>query len=126
MVTLSLVHWLLLGNIAMLFVVGGFMWSLRRQQQLDTQRFEQHISALEQSSGAMSKSTIGIGRRVKQLETRLQQAERHAVMPGSEDARFEQASRLVGMGATANDLVDNCGVARGEAELLVSLRRQVQ
>ena len=93
---------------------------------VDTQRFEQHISALEQSSGAMSKSTIGIGRRVKQLETRLQQAERHAVMPGSEDARFEQASRLVGMGATANDLVDNCGVARGEAELLVSLRRQVQ
>ncbi len=126
MVTLSLVHGLLLGNIVMLLVVGGFLWFLRRQQQLDTQRFEQHLIVLEQSSDAMSKSTIGIGRRVKQLEARLQQAERHAVMPGAEDARFEQASRLVGMGATANDLVNNCGVARGEAELLVSLRRQVQ
>ncbi len=41
------------------------------------------------------------------------------------DARFEQASRLAGMGASAEDLVDSLGVARAEAELLVSMRQSV-
>ncbi|KZZ49062.1 MAG: DUF2802 domain-containing protein [Saccharospirillaceae bacterium] len=124
MASLTLVHWLLIGNLALLVVVGGFMWSLWRQQQLEQVRVNESLVALDEASQAVSRSTIGMGRRIKQIESRFQKVEQKAVLPNADDATFEQASRLVGLGATAAELVDNCGMARGEAELLVSLKRQ--
>ena len=124
MITLSLVHWLLLGNLSMMFIVGGLMWSLRRQQLHDGSQYQTQIAALKQAHSAVSKSAIVMGRRLKQLEGRVHQAEHSAVMPNIDEAKFAQASRLVKLGASASDLVDSCGVARGEAELLVSMKRR--
>ncbi|WP_420592001.1 DUF2802 domain-containing protein [Bacterioplanoides sp.] len=124
MASLTLVHWLLIGNLALLVVVGGFMWSLWRQQQLEQARVNESLVALDEANQAVSRSAIGMGRRIKQIESRFQKVEQKAVLPNADDATFEQASRLVGLGATATELVDNCGMARGEAELLVSLKRQ--
>lgn len=124
MASLTLVHWLLIGNMSLLFLVGMFMWSLRRQQLLEQVRVSESLASLEQANQAVSRSAIGMGRRIKQVEARFQKVEQKAVLPGADDATFEQASRLVSLGATASDLVDSCGVARGEAELLVSLNRQ--
>jgi hypothetical protein len=124
MASLSLMHWLLIGNMGLLLLVGAFMWSLKRQQNQDASRLGQAVGSLQQAHQAMSKSTIGMGRKLKQMDGRLQQAERKVVLPTTDEATFLQASRLVGLGATASDLVDSCGVARGEAELIVSLKRQ--
>ena len=124
MASLSLMHWLLMGNMGLLLLVGAFMWSLKRQQNQDANRLDQAVGSLQQAHQAMSKSTIGMGRKLKQMDGRLQQAERKVVLPTTDEATFLQASRLVGLGATASDLVDSCGVARGEAELIVSLKRQ--
>lgn len=124
MPSLSLMHWLLIGNIALLLLVGGLLWSLRRQQLREAQRLDHALAAMQQAQSGLSKSTVGMGRRLKQLEGRLQQTERRSVLPDTDDDTFAQASRLIGLGATANDLVDNCGVPRGEAELMVSLKRQ--
>lgn len=124
MASLTLVHWLLIGNLALLVVVGGFMWSLWRQQQLEHARVSESLVALDEANQAVSRTAIGMGRRIKQIESRFQKVEQKAVLPNADDATFEQASRLVGLGATATELVDNCGMARGEAELLVSLKRQ--
>lgn len=124
MASLSLMHWLLIGNMALLLLVGAFMWSLNRQQNRDANRLDQAIGSLQQAHQAMSKSTIGMGRKLKQMDGRLQHTERKVVLPTTDEATFQQASRLVGLGATASDLVDSCGVARGEAELIVSLKRQ--
>lgn len=124
MTSLTLVHWLLIGNMSLLFLVGIFMWSLRRQQLSEQIRVSECLTSLEQANQAVSRSAIGMGRRIKQVEARFQKVEQKAVLPSADDATFEQASRLVSLGATANDLVDSCGVARGEAELLVSLNRQ--
>ena len=124
MASLSLMHWLLIGNMGLLLLVGAFMWSLKRQQNQDASRLDQAVGSLQQAHQAMSKSTIGMGRKLKQMDGRLQQAERKVVLPTADEATFLQASRLVGLGATASDLVDSCGVARGEAELIVSLKRQ--
>ncbi|MAY14654.1 MULTISPECIES: DUF2802 domain-containing protein [Oceanospirillaceae] len=124
MASLSLMHWLLIGNMGLLLLVGAFMWSLKRQQNQDASRLDQAVGSLQQAHQAMSKSTIGMGRKLKQMDGRLQQAERKVVLPTTDEATFLQASRLVGLGATASDLVDSCGVARGEAELIVSLKRQ--
>ena len=124
MASLTLVHWLLIGNMALLAVVGIFMWSLRRQQLLEQARVNESLLALDEANQAVNRSAIGMGRRIKQIEARFQKVEQKAVLPNADDATFEQASRLVGLGATAAELVDNCGMARGEAELLVSLKRQ--
>ncbi len=124
MASLSLMHGLLIGNIALLLLVGLMMWSMRRQQQRESQRLEQVIASLQQSQSSLTKSTVGMGRRIKQLDGRVQQTERRVVLPDTDEATFAQAARLVGLGASASDLVDSCGVPRGEAELIVSLKRQ--
>jgi hypothetical protein len=121
--TLSLVHWLLIGNMVMLSGVALFVFALRRQQAADAERLAARIDAMEQGYGAMSKSTIGLGRRIKQVEARAAQTERQVGRTAPDDARYEQASRLVGMGASASDLIDSLGVARAEAELFVSMKR---
>lgn len=124
MATLSLMHWLLVGNIGLLMLVGAMLWSLRRQQVREAQRLDEALAVMQQAQSGLSKSTVGMGRRLKQLEGRLQQTERRAALSDTDDDTFAQASRLVSLGATASDLVDNCGVPRGEAELMVSLKRQ--
>ncbi len=121
MPTLTLVHWLLIGNFTVLLAAAGFIVALRKQQSRETQQLEDKILQLQQGQEAISKSAIGLGRRMKQVEAKAAAADkRPAAAP---DARFEQASRLAGMGASADDLIDSLGVARAEAELLVSMRQ---
>ncbi|HCG79712.1 MULTISPECIES: DUF2802 domain-containing protein [Thalassolituus] len=121
MLTLTLVHWLLIGNFTVLLAAAGFIVALRKQQSRETQQLEDKILQLQQGQEAISKSAIGLGRRMKQVEAKAAAADkRPAAAP---DARFEQASRLAGMGASADDLIDSLGVARAEAELLVSMRQ---
>ena len=121
MLTLTLVHWLLIGNFTVLLAAAGFIVALRKQQSRETQQLEDKIFQLQQGQEAISKSAIGLGRRMKQVEAKAAAADkRPAAAP---DARFEQASRLAGMGASADDLIDSLGVARAEAELLVSMRQ---
>lgn len=123
MLTLTLVHWLLIGNFTVLLAAAGFIVALRKQQSRETQQLEDKILQLQQGQEAISKSAIGLGRRMKQVEAKAAAADkRPAAAP---DARFEQASRLAGMGASADDLIDSLGVARAEAELLVSMRQSV-
>ena len=121
MLTLTLVHWLLIGNFTVLLAAAGFIVALRKQQSRETQQLEDKILQLQQGQEAISKSAIGLGRWMKQVEAKAAAADkRPAAAP---DARFEQASRLAGMGASADDLIDSLGVARAEAELLVSMRQ---
>ena len=121
MLTLTLVHWLLIGNFTVLLAAAGFIVALRKQQSRETQQLEDKLLQLQQGQEAISKSAIGLGRRMKQVEAKAAAADkRPAAAP---DARFEQASRLAGMGASADDLIDSLGVARAEAELLVSMRQ---
>lgn len=126
MPTLTLVHWLLIGNFSVLLIAAGFIVALIRQQSKETQLLEQQIQQLQQGQDAISKSAIGLGRRMKQVEVRAATAEKQRPAVSEVDSRFEQASRLAGMGASADDLIDSLGVARAEAELMVSMRQRAQ
>ena len=121
MTTLTLTEWLLTGNFFALLLLAGFVARLFFSQKHENEVLHQSITHLEQGHEAMSQTTIGIGRRIKQLEKMPAQATPKA-MSETDEMRFAQASRLVGMGATASDLVENLGVARAEADLLVSLK----
>jgi|TARA_Y100000296_G_C5118154_1_gene228929 preprotein translocase subunit YajC len=126
MPTLTLVHWLLIGNFSVLLIAAGFIVALIRQQSKETQLLEQQIQQLQQGQDAISKSAIGLGRRMKQVEVKAATAEKQRPAVSEVDNRFEQASRLAGMGASADDLIDSLGVARAEAELMVSMRQRAQ
>lgn len=124
LLSISMVHWLLISNgLLLVAFVVGFMF-LRKQHKQDLQHWQNQAQKLRFDLDAMSKSTVGIGRVVKKLEHRVSANERKPAMATSDEALYQQAQRLVGMGATADDLVSSCGVARAEAELLVSMSRQ--
>ncbi len=123
--SLSMVHWLVISNaILLLATVAGFVL-VKRKYENDLHNWQQQTQKLRHDFEAMSKSTFGIGRCVKKLEQRLLENERKPTLATSDEALYQQAQRLVGMGASADDLVSSCGVARAEAELLVSMNKQV-
>lgn len=119
---ITMVHWLLIGNISSLFIAAVFLVMLWRQQLKDTRQFKHLMDQLEQGQSAMSKSAIGMGRKLKQLENKVATAPKGF----NDDARFKQASKLVGLGASAKDLVQSLGVAQGEADLILSMRKKDQ
>ncbi|MDF1763764.1 MAG: DUF2802 domain-containing protein [Oleibacter sp.] len=122
--SLTLVHWLVVGNATVLLFVFGFMLSLKRQQLRDAQHYRNALVKLEMDQEALSKSCVGIGRTLRGLETKIKNQPSEPLLSGGKDMRFDQASRLVGLGASVEDLVENLGIARAEAELMVSMRKQ--
>jgi hypothetical protein len=120
-----MVHWLLISNVLLLIaMVVGFVL-FKRKYENDLQGWQKQTDKLHQDFDAMSKSNFGMGRCVKKLEQRLTENERKPSLATSDEVLYQQAQRLVSMGASADDLVSSCGVARAEAELLVSMNRQV-
>ncbi len=122
--SLSMVHWVLISNGLLLIVMAAGFFLVKRKHQNDLLNMQQQMQRLKHDFDAMNKSTFGIGRSVKKLEQRLVENERKPTLASSDEALYQQAQRLVGMGASADDLVSSCGVARAEAELLVSMNRQ--
>jgi|TARA_B100001059_G_scaffold236673_1_gene288938 hypothetical protein len=119
-----MVHWVLISNGLLLVTAAAGFILVKRKYQNDLLNVQQQMQKLRHDFEAMNKSTFGIGRSVKKLEQRLVENERKPTLASSDEALYQQAQRLVGMGASADDLVSSCGVARAEAELLVSMNRQ--
>ncbi|MGB1092160.1 MAG: DUF2802 domain-containing protein [Oceanobacter sp.] len=117
--------WLLFNTI--LILVGGLQLrsSLQRQQLLagELNRLKQVVRSIQEQQGALNQSTVGMGKRIRQIQGQVKEGEQRALFTHSDEASYQQAARLVSLGATANDLVENCGMARAEAELMVSMRR---
>jgi len=74
-------------------------------------------------------SAIGMGQKVLETERRLSEVlkKQFTILNSQpEHPSYDQASRLIAMGATENDLVSSCGFSHSEAELLLSLNRKRQ
>ena len=94
----------------------------KRSQQLNNRR-------LQEDMRAMSKSAIGMGQKIMDTERRLNEVlkKQFSILNSQpEHPSYDQASHLIAMGATEDDLVNTCGFSHGEAELLLSLKRQSQ
>lgn len=122
--SISMVHWLLISNglLLMAAVIGFFL--AKREYQKELQLWQAQVQKLKQDIDAISSSSVGVGRSIKKLEQRLAEAEQKPALATTDQALYQQAQRLVNMGASADDLVVSCGVARAEAELLVSMSKQ--
>lgn len=93
------------------------------------QRAQQALMRLLQEEvQAMTGSSIGMGKRLLQLEQHLnttmeKQTELALRDPG--ELAYQQAARLVEMGADVDDLVSSCGIGRPEAELMALLHKEL-
>lgn len=125
MLHLSTVEWWLIANTAMILVLAVSFVGLWLKHKHTLQNLQAALSLLKQSQNALTSSTVGMGQRLNQLSGKVQLG-KHMQHTNADDNTLAQATRLVELGASANDLVDSCGVPRAEAELLVSMRQQSQ
>lgn len=76
---------------------------------------------------AVSSGSMGVGRRVMACEKHMQQIQRGVDELRQNDpmrVSYDEASRLVELGADIEDLMDTCGISRPEAELVAALNRR--
>lgn len=105
------------------------LWRVKRNHEevadilQDAQR---RIEQMEQELGALCSAAVGAGEHVVKLEQKVKRIiERQNLLElrASSDRPYSQASQLVHRGADIKELVDTCGLTRGEAELLVMMHR---
>ena len=99
-------------------VITAMLWvRIRRQEK----RHQVLINVLRNEIQGMTGSSIGMGKRLMTVEQKLdiaveKQHELENRDPGV--LAYNQAARLMEMGAGVDDLVRSCGIGRPEAELM--------
>ncbi|MCQ4320939.1 DUF2802 domain-containing protein [Stutzerimonas stutzeri] len=115
-----------------LALLGCCIWLFRRQrQQAQTQALadaarDQRIKALTTRLDDYLESNVRLGKELHELSRivaplpeklgQLEQRDPHTFA-------FSQAARLVGMGASVDDLTQSCGLSQSEAELMRKLHQ---
>jgi hypothetical protein len=87
---------------------------------------QDRVKQMEQELGALCSASVGAGDHLMRLEQQVRRInERQNVleMRPVGDRPYAQASELVHKGADIEELMEACGLTRGEAELLVMMRR---
>ncbi|MCL1036523.1 DUF2802 domain-containing protein [Shewanella submarina] len=88
---------------------------------------EKQTEQLRQELTELRSGTIGVGRRVLDLEKSLKQQQARLEENAEQDpgARlYTRAAKMVGLGAGVDELVAECELPRAEAELLLRLHRK--
>jgi len=122
--TLILVVLLVIAVMALL----GFAIFLHRKMQRYERQHQALINVLRNEIRTMTSSSIGIGNRLLKVEKNLditveKQQELENRDPGL--MAYNQASKLMEMGADVDDLVSSCGIGRPEAELMALLHKEL-
>jgi hypothetical protein len=103
-------------------IKNGRTLAKQKKQQIQISR------RLKEDNRAISKSAIGMGQKVLETERRLNAVlkKQYAILNSKpEHPSYDQANRLIKMGASEDDLVSSCGFSHGEAEVLLSLNKQM-
>ena len=109
---------LLLALVAILLVL-----KFRQSQRLS----REHIHSLQADMRALVSAAIGVGERVHRIEKSLkevshrQQEQIDQTDPGAQ--AYQQAIKMAQKGASAEELIEICGLTRGEADLIAMLHR---
>ena len=93
-----------------------------REQGASMQRINKDMHALCAGAINLGKHVDGLEHRIRRLAERQDQLELRDPM----EQTYAHAIRLAQKGVDVNDLVENCGLARGEAELLLRIHRVEQ
>lgn len=102
--------------------------SLKRKVREQERNYAALINVLRNEIRAMNSASVGVGKRLQQVERKLnitveKQLELENRDPGA--LAYNQAAKLMEMGADVEDLISSCGIARPEAELMALLHREI-
>jgi hypothetical protein len=121
--------WLGLAGVALLACVAiAYSIHARRQLQQHQRQYEALINVLRNEIQALTSSSIGMGHRLMDVEKQLNittEKQQELVNRDPGVLAYNQAARLMEMGADVDDLVKNCGIGRPEAELMALLHKEV-
>ena len=117
--------------VAVLTAVYSVMQVLTLRRQLDRAKHETQmlIQSVRNETHAMGSGSIGVGQRLLEVEKKLHQTmERQADLEQRDIGTlpYNYAIRLVEMGASSDDLVKNCGLARVEADLIALVHTELK
>jgi hypothetical protein len=101
---------------------------LFRRLQQHERKHQALINVLRNEIHAMTNSSIGMGRRLIGVEQKLNlTADKQLELENRDPSAlaYNQATRLMEMGADVDDLVQNCGIGRPEAELMALLHKEL-
>ena len=111
-----------------LLVVFGVLLYRRRNAGRDGSEVAQQIDELNRTLAPLAASLSGLDQRLNRIEERLNRAGERSEAGSAATARaahregdhraFEVAARLVSQGAGVEELINICGLTRGEAELV--------
>lgn len=113
----------------------GFVVASRRQKRAVRELREalaerdHDIAAVQGDLAALTKASLGAGDHLMQVEhrvRRLSERQNQTEMRAVGDRPYQQAIQLVQNGADADELVRQCGMTRGEADLIVMLHGVAQ
>ena len=121
----SLAPWLLTAAALCLLLAQGMM--LRRENRKLREQMKERCETLGRELHATASGSIGVGQRVVTCERQL-----HELRGMLDEMRqndplrisYDEASRLVDLGADIDDLMNTCGISRPEAELVSALRKR--
>jgi len=117
--------------IAILVSVYSVMQVLTLRRLLDRNKHETQmlVQSLRNETHAMGSGSIGVGQRLLDVEKKLNHTmERQTDLEQKDigSLPYNYAIRLVEMGATSDDLVENCGLARVEADLIALVHSELR
>lgn len=101
------------------------LWRRLRQHRM---RHQALIDVLRNEIQAMTSGSIGMGKRLVEIEQRLNHTAEKQLELANRDPgvlAYNQAARLMEMGADVDDLVKDCGIGRPEAELMALLHKEL-
>lgn len=121
----TLVPWILSAS-ALILLLGQTLVSQRQIRTL-RQQVKDRCDTLGRELHATGSGSMGVGHRVVACERQL-----HELRGIIEEMRqndplrisYDEASRLVELGADIDDLMNTCGISRPEAELVSALRKK--
>lgn len=117
--------WTVAHGVVTLGLIAALIW-LRQRFGARQQAAETRIAALEEELRALSSTSIGVGRKLIGVDLRLQENEKRTQELALSDpvkVSYNEAGRLLELGADVDDLVANCGLSRPEAELIAALHQ---
>jgi len=116
--TLTMSAILLLTLVGMVVLYRHFNHVLSQQ--------ETTISMLREDLSALCSGAIGIGEHVTRLEDNarsLTVRQDKLEMQEAPERSYKQALKMAQRGAQLNEVIEDCGIARGEAELILLANR---
>ncbi|HEY9120971.1 MAG TPA: DUF2802 domain-containing protein [Marinobacter sp.] len=121
----SMAPWILTtAALGLLFVQGILS---RRENRKLREQLKERCEMLVRELHATASGSMGVGQRVVTCERQL-----HELRGMLDEMRqndplrisYDEASRLVDLGADIDDLMNTCGISRPEAELVSALRKR--